>query len=592
MSVYGNRPEPLQNRCNDYALRRTERQQHMKKFIPGHILGKLIIGLIAAEIISLIAAIGLTFFVVKPSLEEQTLEEAKEDGARLADSVDSMLDDMCLSMEYLCTLPEFEEALEEAENDRSALEEKLNEMAEFTALNIRAAAAYNETLGWVYSDNEFTQTDINALDSPSMLKLGADNTGPLVGNMISSTQENDTLNIGMAVVTDSGEVWRIVALFDTEDLKNTITDALSYDYTGFEIAKAGGMGFFSGGESSDAHELLKTNTDKGDLVIWDDTGLYVITQTEYDWRICGYISNESFASAYMPSLRNSVLLCLMMFVLSLAILIPLTRKMLKPIKTLRQTMTAAADGDLDARADIKTKDELHDLGEHFNNMMQEIKIHTDDAVKLKESEQNLHFSLLTSQVNYHFIYNAMSTINSLARKQDYEKIIELNSALAQILQGNMLVEDSKMTCTLAKELEVVENYWTIEQISKKGNAQLLIECDEELKEVTVPKNILQPLVENSIRHGIVDEESGRLKGKVEIRAFRQEDFLYIRVADNGRGIDKETLKKLESGLEPDENRRHIGIANIRKRLGYIYGEGAGLDIISDSGTVIIIRIPM
>ena len=564
----------------------------MKKFIPGHILGKLIIGLIAAEIISLIAAIGLTFFVVKPSLEEQTLEEAKEDGARLADSVDSMLDDMCLSMEYLCTLPEFEEALEEAENDRSALEEKLNEMAEFTALNIRAAAAYNETLGWVYSDNEFTQTDITALDSPSMLKLGADNTGPLVGNMISSTQENDTLNIGMAVVTDSGEVWRIVALFDTEDLKNTITDALSYDYTGFEIAKAGGMGFFSGGESSDAHELLKTNTDKGDLVIWDDTGLYVITQTEYDWRICGYISNESFASAYMPSLRNSVLLCLMMFVLSLAILIPLTRKMLKPIKTLRQTMTAAADGDLDARADIKTKDELHDLGEHFNNMMQEIKIHTDDAVKLKESEQNLHFSLLTSQVNYHFIYNAMSTINSLARKQDYEKIIELNSALAQILQGNMLVEDSKMTCTLAKELEVVENYWTIEQISKKGNAQLIIECDEELKEVTVPKNILQPLVENSIRHGIVDEESGRLKGKVEIRAFRQEDFLYIRVTDDGRGIDEETLKKLESGLEPDENRRHIGIANIRKRLGYIYGEGAGLDIISDSGTVIIIRIPV
>lgn len=564
----------------------------MKKLIRGHILGKLIIGLIAAEIISLLAAIGLTFFVVKPNLEEQTLEETVEGGVRLADSVDSMLDDMCLSIEYICTLPDFEEALEEAENDQSALEEKLNEMVEFTALNIRAAAAYNETYGWVYSDGEFTEIDLKALDSPSMLKLGADNTGPLVGNMMSSTEENDTLNVGMAVVTDSGQVWRIVALFDTEDLKSTITDALSYDYTGFEIAKAGGMGFFSGGESSDAHELLKTNTDEGNFVIWDDTGLYVITQTEYNWRICGYISNESFASSYMPYLKNSILLCLVMFVISLVIFIPLTRKLLDPLKTLRQTMTAAADGDLDARADIRTKDEFYELGEHFNNMMQEIKIHTDDAIKLKESEQNLHFSLLTSQVNYHFIYNAMSTINSLARKRDYDRIIELNSALAQILQENMLVEDSKMTCTLAKELEVVENYWTIEQISRRSNAQLLIECDEELKEMTVPKNILQPLVENSIRHGIVDEESGRLKGKVEIRAFRQEDFLYIRVADDGRGIDEETLKKLESGLEPDENRRHIGIANIRKRLGYIYGEGAGLDIISDSGTVIIIRIPL
>lgn len=565
--------------------------RNFRNFISKHFTAKIVVALVAAECVSLIIAVLITFLVIKPNMQEQILEEAAEDGERLAWEIDGILDDMCANIEYFCALPEFIRILEQAETNPDNLIAALNDITAFESMDIRAVCAYTDELGWFYSDGEITERDELFMDSVSMQNLSADNTGPLVGNFYTSIDENDSLNIGMAAVTASGQLWRIVFLFESQDLKETISTALNYNYTGFEIAKVNGPGFFNGGDSSNAHDLLSENTDEGNYIINDNTGFYVITQTGYSWRICGFISSESLGAEYMPSLWSSVLLCLLMFIISLIIILPLTKNLLSPINVLHGTMKKAAEGNLDVRAKIDTKDELHDLGEQFNQMLEQIKIHTDDAIKLEVSEQNLKHSILMSQINYHFIYNAMSTINSLARKKDYEKIIRLNSALAEILHSNMLIEDGKMTCTLRDEIGVAENYWTIEQISRKGSAQLIVECEEELENAVIPKNILQPLVENCVRHGLVDVETGHIKGKVLIQALREDNFLILRVADDGRGIDEETLKLLESGAKADKNRHHIGISNIKKRLSYIYGDAAELEITTGGGTQITIRIP-
>lgn len=565
----------------------------MRRFIQNHVTGKMLAGLLAAEIISLILAILITFFVTKPHLERQTLEQAVRDGERLAAEIDDILDTMCRSMEYLCVSPQFQDGINAArEGNPGPIVAELSGLCRFEALNIRAAAVWSEASGWYRSETEFFEMDEFFLASPSMLSLSADNPGPLVANFYSAYEMNDTINAGMALVDEAGTLWRVVFLFNTEELTRTITDALSYDYTGFEIGRVNGPGFFAGGDYGNAHEILAENTAAGSYTVRDESGFYILTQTAYNWRICGHISEADFAAEYMPSLKNAILLCLLMFVVSLAILLPLTQGMLRPIGTLRQTMAKAAAGDLDARAEIPTEDEFHHLGEYFNHMLAQIKAHTDDAIKLEISEQNLRHSLLMSQVNYHFIYNTMSTINALARKQDHEKIILLNTALADILQEDMLVQNGEMTCTLGQELRVVENYWAIEQISHKGEAQLSIDCPEELKEITIPRSILQPLVENSLRHGLIDEDSGELHGCVTVTAYREDEILVLRVSDNGRGIEPEILKKLMCSEVPEENRRHIGLSNIRKRLEYLYGGKAELCIASDSGTVITLKLPM
>lgn len=565
----------------------------MKGWIRHHVTGKMLAGLLAAEILSLILAICITFFITKPRLERQTLDQTVCDGQRLAAEIDGILDTMCQSMEYLCASPQFMDGLDAASSGNAGpIIAELSGLCRFEALNIRAAAVFSEEYGWYCSETEFAPMDSFFLNSPSMLMLGLDNPGPVVANFYTAYETNDTINAGMAIRDNAGTTWRIVFLFRTEELTRAVTDALSDDYTGFEIGRVGGPGFFAGGDYGNAHAILAENTASGSYTLSDDSGFYIITQTSYNWRICGYISESDFAAGYMPQLKTAILLCLVMFVASLVILLPLTQGMLRPISTLRQTMTKAAAGDLEARAHIPTEDEFHQLGEYFNNMMEQIKAYTDDAIKLEISEQNLRHSLLMSQVNYHFIYNTMSTINALARKQDHEKIILLNTALADILQEDMLVQNGEMTCTLGQELTVVENYWAIEQISHKGDALLSIDCPEELKNITIPKSILQPLVENSLRHGLIDEDSGELRGSVAVTAAQEESRLILRVADDGRGIEPAMLEKLIRGDAPEENRRHIGLSNIRKRLEYLYGGKAEFLIASENGTVITLRLPM
>lgn len=565
----------------------------MRAWIRHHVTGKMLAGLLAAELVSLILAIAITFLVTKPRLERQTLAEARQDGQRLADEIDDILDTMCRSMEYLCSSPQFVDGLDyAAAGNAGPLIAELSGLCRFDALDIRAAAAWSEPNGWCRSETEFAAMDEMFLTSPSMQSLSLQNPGPIAANFYTAYETNDTINVGMALADSNGTLWRVVFLFDTQELTHAITDALSYNYTGFEIGRVNGPGFFSGGDSGNAHSVLAENTAAGSFTVADDGGFYIITQTAYNWRICGYISESSFAEEYMPQLKTAIVLCLVMFAASLAILLPLAHGMLRPIGTLRQTMTRAASGDLDAQADIPTEDEFHQLGEYFNDMLARIRSHTDDAVKLERSEQNLRQSLLMSQVNYHFIYNTMSTINALARKGDDEKILLLNTALADILQEDMLVQDGEMTCTLGQELTVVENYWAIEQISHKGSATLRLSCPEELKSRTVPRSILQPLVENSLRHGLIDAETGELRGHVTVSAEEREGYLLLRVTDDGRGIDPAVLETLTSRRTLEGGRRHIGLDNIRKRLEYIYGGKAELSIVSEHGTVIEVKLPL
>lgn len=134
----------------------------------------------------------------------------------------------------------------------------------------------------------------------------------------------------------------------------------------------------------------------------EQSGYYIITQTSYSWRICGYISAANFADLYMPSIWLAIGLCVLLFALSLVVTLPVMQGISRPIASLQQVMETAAAGDLDARADETGEDELSKLGGYFNHMLAEIKNHTENRVRLEVAELNLKQSLLMSQVNYHF----------------------------------------------------------------------------------------------------------------------------------------------------------------------------------------------
>lgn len=212
-----------------------------------------------------------------------------------------------------------------------------------------------------------------------------------------------------------------------------------------------------------------------------------------------------------------------------------------------------------------------------------------DMEKQKEHLRKAEIKALQSQINPHFLFNALNTISCFCREKP-EKARELLMALSSYFR-NML-DDIDSSVTLETELEHVKAYLMLEEARFEEHLKIRIEAEPEALTCRVPNLILQPIVENAVRHGAMKRD----KGQVTIRIKKEEKSTMIDVIDNGPGMDKEIVDQLyENGSSqlPHQNEGHgIGMLNVQRRLTGIFGKGAGLQIISGgSGTIVRMIIP-
>ena len=149
-----------------------------------------------------------------------------------------------------------------------------------------------------------------------------------------------------------------------------------------------------------------------------------------------------------------------------------------------------------------------------------------------------------------------------------------------------------VTDTIANERKVVEQYLVIERYMYDGDLEVAWKIENELMTEQIPKNMIQPLVENALFHGLIDEESGELNGKIEIEIQRDEKDLILRVSDNGIGMSEDRLKAVREEIyQPEERGKKIGLSNIGRRLYYLYGSSDGIRIESgeNEGTRITLK---
>lgn len=190
---------------------------------------------------------------------------------------------------------------------------------------------------------------------------------------------------------------------------------------------------------------------------------------------------------------------------------------------------------------------------------------------------------LQAQINPHFLFNAINTIVSLIRTQPDDArrlLIHLGNFFRTNLQEGLEEVD------LYKEIENVNSYVEIEKARFGDNLEIIYDIPDNIN-CKLPPLILQPIVENAIKHGVLGKIEG---GKVEIIAYKEENCIKLIVKDDGVGIPEE---KLNSLLEKDPNRDSIGLINVNERLKNKYGDQYGLDIKSevDKGTIITMIIP-
>jgi two-component system sensor histidine kinase YesM len=278
---------------------------------------------------------------------------------------------------------------------------------------------------------------------------------------------------------------------------------------------------------------------------------------------------------------------LLSFILSFSF----ANKTAKPLKQFCLSMEKVQKGDLDVISDIKGWDELQQLSDGFNQMVQKIKELIRD-VKLEERlKRKAELDFLQAQINPHFLYNTLFSIKCLISMGKTFQAEQMLAAFMVLLERVFNRKDEFIT--LAEEIECLRQYVLIQQYRYSHKFEVSYDLPPAVLDYRVPKLILQPLVENSIFHGI---EAKQEPGRIVISAERKRDELFIRVIDDGAGMDDAALKAIWNNQNGKQEKRFngVGIMNVQQRIQMNFGIQYGLKIFSKlgKGTKIQINLPV
>jgi len=268
----------------------------------------------------------------------------------------------------------------------------------------------------------------------------------------------------------------------------------------------------------------------------------------------------------------------------------LSYMLIAPVKRLVRSIAQVQSGNFDVQPIPDRKDELGVLEHRFQTMVRGL----DDLMN-REYRQRLELTtaqlkMLQAQINPHFLYNSLQSISTLALRHGSHEINDRIAELGSIMRYSMDLDTE--TVPLQQEIGHIEHYMSLQTGRFKNKLSYTLSCDPRALQIEVPKMILQPLVENSIIHGI---ERGTGTGTLHI-GIEATDELIIRVMDNGKGINGDMLDRIKreyAGRHPAAGQEHgIGLLNVLRRLRLRYEQGFEWDIRSHpyEATVITLRI--
>lgn len=262
----------------------------------------------------------------------------------------------------------------------------------------------------------------------------------------------------------------------------------------------------------------------------------------------------------------------------------------KPISEMLRCMEDVRHGNLTSRVEYSGDDEIGLLGEEFNKMIEKLDEQVNHIMQMEIQVKDAQLMAYENQTNPHFLYNTLDLVRMMSINKENDKIENVVVSLSRILRYNLSQET---TVALADEVRCAESYFDIWYMRIGDKFEYEFNIDDSLMNCHVVKFILQPLIENAIKHGI--EPMERKDGFITVIAQKHDNRIIINVADNGVGITKEKLKEIKENIKNQGcSNNHIGLQNLYKRLILFYGEeNVFMDIFSEAGqsTQVLIEIP-
>lgn len=229
--------------------------------------------------------------------------------------------------------------------------------------------------------------------------------------------------------------------------------------------------------------------------------------------------------------------------------------------------------------------------EELNRKNERLIFEMDARMSLENNLREAELKLLQSQVNPHFLFNVLNTINSLAMIETAPKTSEMVHSLSEMFRYTIKNKIHYLV-TIEQELSYTENYMSIQKIRLNNRIKFKVDIPEKFAHIKIPFMIIQPLVSNAINHGLFNKKGD---GLIEISGYEDAHNAYIKVEDNGIGIEKEVLKQLQDGTYTSDGSEStgIGMSNADKRLIHRFGQAYRLRIESEvgNGTCITIKLP-
>lgn len=277
-----------------------------------------------------------------------------------------------------------------------------------------------------------------------------------------------------------------------------------------------------------------------------------------------------------------------------------------PIRQLVEISRNMAGGDLHVeKLKVKYYNEVGVLIDSFNQMSENIRNLVQDLEEKGEIESRLfkeeiknsrieellkeaRFQALQSQVNPHFLFNTLNVISRSVRFESKEVAVKLIQSLSELFRYNL--EHNEKYSEIGTELEIVKKYLFIQEFRFRDRLSVSIDSDPSCHSILIPKLTLQPLVENALIHGLEDSDK---KGCIHLQIKQRKDYIYIRVFDNGLGIDDNRIKDILNPRETSHtgHTTSIGIQNIISRI-QLFCEGRfSLISIPSKWTMVCIKIP-
>lgn len=357
---------------------------------------------------------------------------------------------------------------------------------------------------------------------------------------------------------------RIMSSVDSQNIGKTI-----FDYNYSELGTKGLYHMEFRGE-----KMVVANTSFSDQ----------LRAIGFDWHILTYIKEESIQTITKQISYNIWIISTVSLIIAVILSFLTVSYILKPLRHLQSAMKRFKGVRQSMDVKERAHDEIWELEKAYVDMVDRIDELIIKNNEEKEKQRELELSALQAQINPHFLYNTLDAIVWMAKIKKQTDIEKITMALARFFRLSLHKGDKFIT--VKEEISLVQSFVVIEQMRFPNELQITYNIADDALDIPILKLILQPVVENALKHGIREKKEN---GKIEINGMKYEDMVIFEVMDNGKGFDPQMLDEYDN-LDKSKSGGY-GLKNVDERIKLEYGNKYGITILSqpDKGTTVIIK---